>query len=438
MTPAESQVRDEFLAAATWHGGLEEAEALLAAHPWLRGADVYTAAVLGDDAAVRRFIAEDRANAVAKHGPYTADALNYLGLSKYLRLDPARSDAFVRAATALLDAGADANTGFWNEGEFETAMYGAAGVAHHPELTRLLLERGGDPNDVEVVYHSPESFDNRAMQLVVETGRVSPEHLSLMLVRKHDWHDLDGVRWLLEHGADPNQGRGWPAAMHHALARDNNVKMFELLLDHGADPLLVHKGLTCVARAAREGRSDVLELFQRRGIDMTLSGVDRLIVACAMGDAAEVKAVVASEPGLAQDVVALAPSLLGRFAGTCNPPGVARLLDIGVDVATPFQGDGYWGEPEGSLAIHIAAWRACPPVVKLLLERGSPVDVPDPGGRTPLALAVKACVDSYWTEYRSPESVRLLLAAGASTRGVKYPSGYDEVDKLLARHGAGA
>src|SRR5439155_8544220 len=130
--------RVAFIKAATWHGSLEEAEALLAKHPELAAGDIHTAAILGDDRAVQRLLAEDRSNATAKSPPYGGDALNYLGLSQYLRLDPARTPAFLRAATALLDAGADPNTGFWTTGQFperETALYGAAGVAHHAELT---------------------------------------------------------------------------------------------------------------------------------------------------------------------------------------------------------------------------------------------------------------------------------------------------------------
>ena len=61
---------------------------------------------------MRRFIAQDPGSVTAKSPPYGGDALNYLCLSKYLRLDPTRSAAFLRAATALLDAGADPNTGF--------------------------------------------------------------------------------------------------------------------------------------------------------------------------------------------------------------------------------------------------------------------------------------------------------------------------------------
>ena len=60
-----------------------------------------------------------------------------------------------------------------------------------------------------------------------------------------------------------------------------------------------------------------------------------------------------------------------------------------------------------------------------------PADLPDGAGRTPLALAVKACVDSYWTGLRSPESAAALLRAGASPRGIELPTGYDEIDELL-------
>jgi hypothetical protein len=44
---------------------------------------------------------------------------------------------------------------------------------------------------------------------------------------------------------------------------------------------------------------------------------------------------------------------------------------------------------------------------------------------------VRACVDSYWCDRRSSESVVALLAAGASVENVPYPSGYAEVDALL-------
>lgn len=48
--------RTAFIEAAIWHGTLERAEAILAAHPKLASSDIHIAAILGDDAAVRRFL----------------------------------------------------------------------------------------------------------------------------------------------------------------------------------------------------------------------------------------------------------------------------------------------------------------------------------------------------------------------------------------------
>src|SRR2546430_12538092 len=50
--------------------------------------------------------------------------------------------------------------------------------------------------DGEAVYHSPETHDNAAMKLLVETGKLTAENLALMLIRKHDWHDYEGVKYL--------------------------------------------------------------------------------------------------------------------------------------------------------------------------------------------------------------------------------------------------
>jgi len=426
-----------FIEAAIWHGTLESAEAILAAHPEIARASIHVAAILGDDAAVRRFIALDPKNATRKEEPYGGDALVYLCLSKYLRLDKTRSDAFIRAATALLDAGADANSGFWSKDEhreFETALYGADGVAHHAELARLLLERGADPNEEETPYHSPESYDNGAVRALVESGKLNVESLTTMLLRKADMHDYEGMKYLLEHGADPNRMTRWKmTALHQAVRRDNSLAHIELMLDHGGDPKLPNllDGRSGVVMAARRGRGDVLAAFVRRGIPIQMNGVDRLVAACAMNDGAAVHSISEREPQLVAKVLAEGGTLLAEFTGNDNSEGVRLLLDLGVNVAARYEGDPYFDIARDSTALHVAAWKAWHKTVKLLIERGAPINAEDAKGRTALALAVKACVDSYWTNRRSPESVEALLKAGAPVSGVDFPSGYAEVDVLL-------
>ncbi len=75
---------------------------------------------------VRWFLALDPGAANARGGPYGWDPLTYLCFSRYLRLAAARSEGFLRAAAALLDAGASANTGFYSSNhdppEFEPSM----------------------------------------------------------------------------------------------------------------------------------------------------------------------------------------------------------------------------------------------------------------------------------------------------------------------------
>ena len=262
----------EFLEAASvprdaWHasGTLEAADSLLAAHPEVARAASMPRRSWAMTRRSRGCSPRNPLLAVTKGGPRNWDPLTYLAFSRYLKLDRARSDGFVRAATALLDAGADPNGG-WFEGEhqpkptWESVLYGVAGIAHHAPLTRLLLERGADPNDDETPYHTPESYDNDALKVLVESGKLTDDNLVTMLIRKHDWHDLEGVAYLLEHGADPNHQRHWGfTALHHAIARDNRIEIIALLMDHGADPQRAQEGRTAVAMAARRGRGDILQ-----------------------------------------------------------------------------------------------------------------------------------------------------------------------------------
>lgn len=432
--------RAEFIKAATWYGSLEDADQMLAAHPEIATCDIHTACITGDVDAVKQFLAEDPKNVTAVSEPYGANALVHLCFSKYLRYNKDKSSDFIAAATALLDAGADPNSGFMAKDPYpgyESALYGAAGVNYHATLTKLLLDRGANPNDEEAVYHSPETYDNDAMKALVETGKLMKENLSVMLIRKIDWHDYEGLKYILDHGADPNgeRKRGW-YALHHSLMRANGLSFIELLLDHGADPLLTKNGFNAITLAACEGRADVLQLLKQKGVSVELEGIYKLIAACAYGDPTAVNVIVAEHPALLQQLLHMGGELLTRFTVGGNAAGVQQLLNIGVAADAHYRmGDGYYGIPPESLAIHVAAWRGFPAIVQILIDAGSPVDVPDKHAQTPLSLAVKACIDSYWKERRSPESVKALLAAGASPAQIPLPTGYNEIDVLLKAAG---
>ena len=410
-------------------GGLEKAEAILASHPQIARQDVYLAAILGDAAAVQRFVEENPRAATETGGLYDWDPLTYLCFSRYLRSDP--DGRFVRAARILLDGGASASTGFYAQDhqpapEFESVIYGAAGIFRHLGLTRLLLERGGDPNDGETAYHVPEGYENEVMKLLVESGKLQPDGLTTMLARKLDWHDFDGVAWLLDHGAGANALSAWGRrALHQSLERDNPLRFVELLLDHGADPRLANgASLSANAVAARAGRGDVLDLFEQRGFGLQLEGIDALFASCARGEAAP------ADPALVRAAQTEAPGALADFAGAGNTKGVALLLDLGFD---PLLTTSRAGARKDS-PLHAAIWRARHETAKLLIARGAPLEQRNGHRETPLSYAVRAALQSEWTRERSAETVEALLAAGADAREVGLPTGWPALDTLIERH----
>ncbi|MBL0172185.1 MAG: ankyrin repeat domain-containing protein [Gemmatimonadaceae bacterium] len=435
----------DFLVAATVpqdadhaSGTLDRANELLAMHPQVAGANIYTAAVLGDEALVLGTLANDPRAATTKGGPHGWDALTYLCFSRFLQHDAARTEGFVGAATALLRGGASANTGFMTAGgrqkaEWESVLYGASGIAHVGALTRLLLEHGADANDDEVTYHTPETYDNAALRALIEHDTLTADSLATMLLRKCDWHDEHGIALLLVNGADPNRLTRWGyTALQQAIRRDNDLAIIARLLDAGGDPVIAGHGGSSIALAARKGRGDVLSLLEQRGINTALSGANAVLAACAKGDSTEVQALLTTFPPLHADVLARGGALLAEFAGIGNTNGVRALLDLGVPVdALDVDGNGYWDIAPRSTALHVAAWRGWPETVRLLVARGADVNARDGAGRSPLMRAVSACVDSYWMHRRSTASVMALLVSGATTDGVRLPCGDAELDALL-------
>ena len=180
--------------------------------------------------------------------------------------------------------------------------------------------------------------------------------------------------------------------------------------------------MSAASIAARRGRGDVLRtaraawcvgrVLRRRAADCGLR---------AATTPTAVHAIAHHEPELVREVLADGGRLLAEFAGTANADGVGHLLDLGVDVGARYDGDGYFDIARDSTALHVAAWKGWPAVVTLLLARGAAVNVVDGKGRSPLALAVKACVDSVLE--RSPHA---RLGRGPASRrrvnaGVAFP-----------------
>jgi ankyrin repeat protein len=426
-----------------WHcsGTVEHADMILARYPHVATGSIFSAAVLGDEATVRAWLVRDSSLATAFGGPRQWDALTYLCFSRYLRIDKSRSDAFVSAARALLEAGANANTG-WTEyiddpprPVHESAIYGAAGLAQNPGLTQLLLDYGADPNDEETPYHVPETYDNTVLEILLLSSRFNQVSLATVAVRKCDWHDEKGLELALARGADPNYQTRWEYSFfQHAIRRDNGLVMIEAILDRNADPYLPNNadGRNAIQMAAYHGRGDILAALEQRGFDLRLQGLDAIVSACARADLETARSLAASNPPILAQLLQIGGTLLARFAGADNDAGVRCLLALGVSAAELWpHGDPYWELTHNSTALHVAAWRAHHNVVRTLIAAGTPVNLLDTRNRTALQLAIRACTHSYWKYRRQPDSVAALLAAGASTDNIELPTGYDAIDDLL-------
>src|SRR5262249_38247355 len=101
-----------------------------------------------------------------------------------------------------------------------------------------------------------------------------------------------------------------------------------------------------------------------------------------------------------------------------NTGAVRLMLDLGFDVGAQ-RSDPPW--MRGETALHVAGWRGRLEMVKLLIERGAPLDAAGRSGATPLDVTLRALVEqSEWTpnEY-SIEIAHALLHAGARIESAK-------------------
>ena len=173
--------RASLLLAASVDGYIGRARRLLEADPTLGRFDIRTAAVVGDAAWVERLVEADRSAATGVDRERGWPPLLYVCYSHSHRVEPPRAREMVAVAGRLLDAGAspDTNNGAGPHHGYRSALHGSVTV-NNPELTRLLLQRGADPNDGESLYQAAGHRDHQCLQLLLAYGRSSPVRGQLM------------------------------------------------------------------------------------------------------------------------------------------------------------------------------------------------------------------------------------------------------------------
>lgn len=154
--------------------------------------------------AVRRAIEAEPTAATTRIGVRTP--ILHLAYSHYIHMEPGKSGDMLAVADLLLANGADVNDAYASDPDSDhkiSALYGALGHADNMVLARWLLQHGANPDDDESLYHATELGHHEGLKLLMEFG-VSTRGTNA-LPRALDFNDPEAVRLLLAHGADPNE-----------------------------------------------------------------------------------------------------------------------------------------------------------------------------------------------------------------------------------------
>ncbi len=381
---------------------------LLERHPDIATANFYTAVVCGDLDIVNRLLATDPEWATRPNGDATPERTGAGGEGDLVKRDwgpkgwqplsylcftrlslAAVTDNAVAIARALLDHGANPNVYFMAGASQYTPLVGAIGEGEegrhgHQQrdaLVRLLLERGANPYDIQVIYNIHFKGDVLwYLELIYEhTQRIG---------RAADWADPEwhmlsaggygtGARWFLE------------AAVEH-----DNVQLAEWCLSHGANPN------TAPARGGREFQHSLYD-------EAILRGHGKVAEALARYGSTR-SAITGRTPAPHESLFAAA-----RY----NRRDVAeQLLDAGMSPNVE--------SPQGERALHMAAYNDAVDVGELLIARGADVDaIGRQYDNTPLGGALHC---------GSTRMIALLARHSCSAWEVGYAGQVDRLRELLA------
>ncbi len=446
-TASMDQRAAEFCVASArdWTG---KAVRMLAETPELDGYNLATALMLGDVARVRAEIERDPA-AVTRTDPRTGwTALHAVCTSRWHALDPGRAEGLVATARLLLEAGADPGARIGPGGlsagssPLRCATASASAVPGNAPIMRLLLEHGAVAGDDDLYLAAFSRDDHRCLRLLLGQAPDAAPAAEKALSAPISTGDVEGVRLLLEAGADPRRfadDDGQPsAAVCHAVRLDAPAEMIELLIEHGADPYQPGPdGLTPAFLATIRGRGDLLGLL---GADEATSGVTddaRFVGVCMQGDRAAATSITTANPALPGRLTQAEQASIVHAAEAGNEPAVSLMLDLGFPIDAR--------RDDGATALHAAAYAGSTPVVRLLLDRGADPEAPDGQWESPaLEWAV---IGSGFRPKTTPHpdwvgTVRVLIEAGASTQGLSLspdnlkPPGAD-VAEVLRTYGVG-
>ena len=311
------------------------------------------------------------------------------------------------AVKLLLEAGADFRTSL--DSGFNPLLFAVR--QGHIESVRLLLKAGADVNEAPKV-EKPGGRNLRsgtaALMLAVENAHFE---LALELIKsgasvsdqRSEFTPLHAVTWARRtvrgdgvEGLPPPAGSGSVSSLEFvrtlaAAGADINARCET---GQGGGGALHMKGATTFLLAAANSDLPLLKLLKELGADSSIPNVEDcppLLAACGVGVTAP-----GEEPGTEAEAVAT----------------VNWLLDHGANINRVDQ--------HGETAMHGAAYKIAPALVKLLDQRGADIQVwnrPNQSGWTPLLIAQGFRQGNF----RPIAEMELLIANLMRAKGIDPP-----------------
>ena len=340
------------------------AQRILAEEPSIAADSLYTAIVCGNLDEVQRILAVNPRAARDRGGARGWTPILYLAYTRFTH-QPAIENALA-IARQLLDNGADPND-FYMAGDARyTVLVGAAGEGEQDSprqpyagaLVDLLLERGAEPFDIQVLYNTHFSGDVLWW---------------LELVYNHTIHTARGSAWndpdwsMFDMGA---YGSGARFLLETAI-RTRNMPLATWLLAHGANPNAAPaRDMRLPKRslyefALLEDLPAMTELLARHGATRSAPALtrddERFLDACFRLDREAARRSLLVHPEYVHS-----PAVLFEAAKRDRPDVLALMLDLGFSLET--------SDSTGKRALHTAAANNALHAAEFLVARGAEID----------------------------------------------------------------